>query len=121
MVIKYEHAPDIEKAATTIADKLEMMHDLSRVIFMRSRGSKSVYTLARCHALPRIMQKALGVKAHYIIEVIGEKFDRMSDEEKKKTLIHELLHIPKSMGGGFRHHDFVCRKNIEILYKRLNN
>ena len=39
-------------------------------------------------------------------------------EEKVKTLIHELMHIPKAFGGGFRHHDVVNRKNVENLYKR---
>ena len=121
MGIKYEPAPDVENAVKTIAQRLDIKHDFSRVRFVRSRGSKSVYTLARCHALPRVMQKALGLKAHYVIEVIGEKFDGMSDEEKIKTLIHELMHIPKSMGGGFRHHDYVCKQNIEVMYRKLRN
>ncbi|HLD85186.1 MAG TPA: putative metallopeptidase [archaeon] len=125
MGIKYEPAPDIEKAAKTIVEKLENAHlghvDFSRVRFLRSRGSKSQRTLARCHALPRIMQKALDVKAHYVIEVISENFDHLDDKEKIKTIIHELFHIPKSMGGGFRHHDYVCGKNIDILYKKLSN
>ena len=120
MGIKYEHAPDIEGKALAIAEKLGMQHDFSRVRFLRSRGSKAQRTLARCHALPRIMQKALDVKAHYVVEVISEHFDELDEKEQTKTLIHELLHIPKSMGGGFRHHDYVCRKNIEVLYKRLN-
>ncbi|MBI4162438.1 MAG: metallopeptidase [Candidatus Aenigmarchaeota archaeon] len=120
MGIKYEPAPDIESVSKIIADKLSINHDFSRVRFIRSRGSKSRRTLARCHALPRIMQKALDVNAHYVIEVISENFDELGKEEKIKTIIHELMHIPKSMGGGFRHHDYVCRKNIDILYKRLN-
>ena len=27
------------------------------------------------------------------------------------------MHIPKCFGGGFRHHDFVCEKNIAKCYK----
>ncbi len=121
MGIKYDSAPDIENITKLIAERLDIDHDFSRVKFVRSKGSKSKRTLARCHALPRIMQKALDVKAHYVIEVISENFDGLDKEEKIKTLIHELMHIPKSMGGGFRHHDFVCKKNIETLYRRLNN
>lgn len=64
------------------------------------------------------MQTALGVKAHYVIEVISEKFDKLSEEERTKTIIHELMHIPKSMGGGFRQHDFVCRRNVDQMYRQ---
>ncbi len=118
-MIKYFPAADIESKAKDIALKLGMHHDFSRVVFMRSTGSKSMHTLARCHALPRIMQTALGTKAHYVVEVISENFDKLSEEEKTKTMIHELLHIPKSMGGGFRHHDYVCRRNVEEMYKKF--
>lgn len=116
-MIKYEPAPDIEEMARLIADRTGIGHDFSRITFMRSRGSKSRRTLARCHALPRVMQIALDKKGHYVIEVLSEKFDKLNEEEKTKTIIHELMHIPKSMGGGFRHHDFVCRKNVENMYK----
>lgn len=118
-MIKYERAADIEEKILAIADKLGMKHDFSRVICVRSRGSKSRRTLARCHALPRIMHVALNTKAHYVIEVISENFDKLNEAEKTKTLIHELLHIPKAFGGGFRHHSFVSRKNVEEMYRKL--
>jgi len=117
-MIKYYPAPDIEERAKHIASRTGIAHDFSRVRFMRSKGSQARRTLARCHALPRIMQAALGVKAHYVIEMISEEFDKMSDEEQTKTLIHELMHIPKSMGGGFRQHDYVCKRNIDDIYRR---
>jgi predicted metallopeptidase len=118
-MIKYQHAPDIEERALKIAESLELRRDFSRIRFVRSTGSQSRRTLARCHAFPRVLQAALGMKAHYIIEVISEKFDRLDKDEQNKTIIHELLHIPQSMKGGFRHHDFVCDKNIEKLHKEL--
>ncbi len=118
-MIKYHHAPDIEERARVIGQKVGINHDFSRIKFVRSTGSKAKKTLARCYAMPRVMQAALGMKAHYIIEVISERFDKMSEEQKTKTLIHELLHVPKSMGGGFRHHDYVCNRNIERMYKML--
>ncbi len=117
MKIKYHPAPDIEKAALDVARSTGISHDFEKIKFLRSTGSKSKRTIARCHALPRIMQSALQVDAHYVIEVISENFDSMKEEEKIKTIIHELMHIPKSMGGGFRHHDFVCTRNVEKLYK----
>lgn len=121
MPIKYFPAEDIEQKAKEICDSAGMRRDFSRIHFVRSKGSKSRRTLARCHTTPRIIQTALGIKAQYVVEVISEKFDRLDDMEKTKTIIHEMLHIPKSMGGGFRHHDFVCHKSIEQVYKSYEN
>jgi predicted metallopeptidase len=121
MAIKYFPAPDIENKAKEIAELAQIRRDFSRVHFVRSKGSASRRTLARCHTTPRIIQHALGIKAQYIVEVISEQFDRLSEAEQTKTIIHELLHIPKGMKGGFRHHDFVCRKNIEQIYRSYTN
>ena len=43
----------------------------------------------------------------------------MSEEDKIKTIIHELMHIPHTFGGGFKHHNFVTEKNVELFYKRF--
>jgi predicted metallopeptidase len=114
----YEKAPELEREASELVKKLGLNHiDTSRVVCLRSRGSKSRRILARCHTVSKVVQKALGLKAHYVIEVVSENFDRLSREEKTKTLIHELLHIPKSFGGGFRHHrNYVTRKKVNKLY-----
>ena len=118
-MIKYHHSDAVKTRISEIAAKLGIKHDLSRVACVESVGSKSTRTLARCHALPRIMQVALGTKAHYVIEVITENFSPLPKSEQDKTLIHELMHIPKSFGGGFRHHDYVCRRNVEEMYRKL--
>jgi len=122
-MIKYHHAPDIENRIRDISLRLQMEHiDLSRVKCVRSRGSGSRRVLARCHALPRIMQHALDVKAHYVIEIISEQFDRLSEEDQTKTLIHELMHIPAAFGGGFRHHrPFVNRRAVDTMYKKYRS
>lgn len=103
-----------------IARTLGMEHiDLSRVVAIRSQGSKAKKTIARCYGLPKVWQNALGLEAHYIIEIISENFDRLSGEEKEKTLIHELMHIPRSFGGGFRHHNpHVNARTVEAMYSR---
>jgi len=118
-MINYREDPEIKANVLSIIKKLNMSHiDPKRVICIRSCGTKSKRVVARCHVLPRIMQEALKIKPHYVIEVISERFDKLSEEEKIKTLIHELLHIPKSFGGGFRHHDYVNRKTVEKLYRK---
>ncbi len=121
MGIRYELAEDIGPEIRDIIHKLEMTHvDGSRVACVRSRGSKSRRVIARCHGLSRIMQLALNEKPHYVIEVVSERFDRLSKEEQTKVLIHELMHIPCSFGGGFRsHRPHVTRKKVERMYKQF--
>ncbi len=119
MGIEYHRAPDIEDEIFGIVGRLGLNHvNLSRVVCIRSIGSKSRNTLARCHTISRIVQESLGIGAHYIIEVISEQFDKLPQEDKIKTLIHELLHIPKAFGGGFRHHDFVNHRTVNKLYEK---
>lgn len=118
MTIKYELSPEILFRLREIAKKIGMGYvKFSGVYAVRSYDSASRGTIARCHALSKIWQKCLEINAVYIIEIISERFDKMSGEEQDKTLIHELMHIPKSFGGGFKHHNVVNSRNVEKLYK----
>jgi predicted metallopeptidase len=119
--LKYEPAPDLQEKAEQISREVFPHIILERVKCFRSFGSSSRGTIARCHALGKLMQKAIGVKAYYALEFISERFDKMSEEQQMKTIIHELMHIPKSFGGGFKHHDWVCDKNINFFYKQYQN
>lgn len=117
--MKYEYAPDLKTRMQEIAKMLEMNHiDLSRVECLRGFGSSSRRTIARCHALGKMMQKAMKINAFYAIEFL-ERFDKLLRKEQDKVIIHELMHIPKSFGGGFRHHDFVCERNVELMYEKF--
>ena len=118
-MIRYELAPDIERQLGQIARRLKMKHiDLKRVKGVRSYGSTGQGIIARCHALPKVMQLALGPEAHYVIEILTEGYGRLSEEEQIKILIHELMHIPETFGGGFRmHRDHVTRRNVEKMYR----
>lgn len=63
------------------------------------------------------MQKAIGIRAVYALEFLSERFDKLDKEEQIKVIIHELMHIPKTFGGGFKHHDFVTERNVNKMYK----
>lgn len=118
--MKYEKAYDIEAKAKEIIRKLELNHiRVDDIACIRSFGTKSRGTIARCHALGKVMQKALERKGFYVLEFLSERFDRMPEEEKLKTIIHELMHIPKCFGGGFIHHDFVTNGNVNKLYHQF--
>lgn len=102
---EYEVAPDVQARLEEIVRMLpdEFAHvDTRRVVCYRSRGSTArIY--ARIWSLPGIFSHALGVEPHYVIEVV-ERFDRSSREEQERTLIHELLHIPKTFSGALVPH-----------------
>lgn len=121
MPIKYFEAPDIKKRVDEIAANLDFFHVVPQFVFcVRSKGSKSERTVARIHGLGKIWQEVLNLPPSYTIEVISELYDRLPEEDKEKTLIHELLHIPGGFSGGFRpHKGYVERKTVEQLYKKL--
>ena len=121
MRLHYEPAPDVAELLARIVSDLEFTHIPKDSLFcFRSHGSKAGHVVARVHSLPRIWQQALCWRPCYAIEVLAEQYDSLSIERKEKTLIHELLHIPRSFGGGFRHHkDWVTRKRVESLYLAL--
>jgi len=119
--LEYFEAPDVKSLVDEIVDILGFFHVVPQFVYCyRSRGSESRRTVARIHGLGRIWQEALRRPAAYVIEVISEQYDELSDEEKEKTLIHELLHIPKGFSGGFRpHKGYIDKKRIDRLHEML--
>lgn len=115
--MRYEFAQDIQKIAEEISRTLFLHVQIERVKCFRSYGTSSRRVIARCHALGKVMQKAMGVQAFYALEFLSERFDKLDEKEKIKTIIHELMHIPKTFGGGFKHHNWVTEKNINRYYK----
>jgi predicted metallopeptidase len=119
-------APDIARRIKFLIKNLGMDNiDPARIFCFESSGSSS-RAIARIWSLPKIWQQALSVGPGYCLEVITEKFNRMSQPEQEKVLIHELLHIPRSFSGSlvphrsakhrtFRHyHD-----HVDQLYNSL--
>ena len=120
-MIEYHLAEDIDVEVKEILRRLKMTHvDETRLICLRSKGSGSRRVIARCHGLSRILQLALNKKPHYVIEILSERFDQLSKEDQTKVLIHEILHIPHSFGGGFRSHKpFVTRAKVQRMYDQF--
>ncbi|MFA4906776.1 MAG: putative metallopeptidase [archaeon] len=93
-----------------------------RVSCIVSQGSKARRVIARIHTLGKAMQEGMRSGPFYTIELISENFEKQLEEEKTKTLIHELLHIPHSFGGGFRHHKLhVNARTVEREWKKLQS
>lgn len=103
--MKFSPAPDISEKISHICEKLNFTHiDAKRIVCYRSTGSSS-RAIGRIWSLPKIWQSALRVKPHYVLEVISERFDKQDENEKIKTLIHELMHIPKNFSGAVLSHE----------------
>jgi predicted metallopeptidase len=120
--MRYEKAEDLKKRAELIVRKMGWSHiDINNVGFLRSFGSSSRGTIARCHAMGKAMQLALDRKGFYLLEFISERFDKMSKEDQTRVIIHELMHIPKTFGGGFIHHNKVNDRTVEKNYEEFKN
>lgn len=108
-----EKAPDIDKIVKSVLKRnLFPYIDASRIVCMRSSKATS-RARARIWSFPHIWQLALDKPAYYIIEVLSQHFDRMSDDDKTRVIIHELMHIPKNFSGALVPH--------RGIHKRINN
>lgn len=104
VAIEWIKAADIKKRLNQLIDRLELKWvQKGRIFCYRSyRSSSRAY--ARIWGFSRLWQMALNEKPAYIIEVLAEKFDGLSDFEKDKVLLHELSHIPKNFSGSLVPH-----------------
>ena len=114
----------LKRQVDEIIEKLNFNHiKAKQVKVFRSIGSTS-RARARIYAMPRIWQKALEIKPHYCIEFISENFDHLSDNDKVKVMIHELMHIPKTFSGALTPHrgkgrrDQVTSRMVNQLFKK---
>ena len=117
--MKFEKAEDVRLLAEKINERFQLKLNLSKVEFIRSHGSKSK-AIARTLMLPSQWRFVLSPSIIYIVEVLSEKFDKLSCEEKAYVILHELTHIPASMKGGLRNHSHPnFRKLRKIQRKEL--
>ena len=80
MQIKYYPDTELQKQADEISKILFPHIKLDSVAVIRSFGSKTRGTIARCHALGKAMQLGMGRRCgFYVIEVISKRFDKLSD------------------------------------------
>lgn len=95
----------------------------SRVFCYRTTGSKA-RAYARIWSFPKIFQEVLTIEPAYVVEIISEKFDKLDAGNKKKVIIHELLHIPKNFSGSLLPHKYgytKIEKEVEVLFKKYMN
>ena len=102
--MNYKSAPDIKKSVDMLVDRLRLKHiKKTNVHCIRSLDAKT-RAYARIWGMSRLFKEVAGLAPHYIIEVNARRFDKLDEREKIKTLIHELLHIPKTFSGALLSH-----------------
>ena len=118
-MIRWTEDRKIQKRISVLLNRLGLNFiDPKGLHFVRSTGAET-RALARIWGLGKIWQQTLNLKPHYIIEAVSERYDRLSDKEKDKILIHELSHIPKNFSGSLlphiRHGKRSFRKRVDSL------
>ena len=122
--MKWKNDPDVQAMMARLAAATGMSHvRAERVFCVKSDGSKS-RAIARIWSLPRVFQQCLGIEPAYVIEVISHRWDRLSADEKEKTIIHELLHIPQTFSGALVPHScfgkrVVGSKQVEVIWQKM--
>lgn len=117
MGVDWIPAPDVSARSKKILQGLDMdWIDPKRIYYFRSHGSKA-RAYARIWGLSKIWQQALHTRPSYVIEVLAEKFDKLSDDQKDEVLIHELTHIPKTFSGSLLPHFRKGKKNFHRKVK----
>lgn len=102
--LEWEEDKDVKKNLKHIIKVLKLDYiQEDRIFCYRTEGSKA-RAYARTWMMPKIFQQALGIEPAYVIEVLSKYFDHLSDDDKSKVLIHELLHIPKNFSGALLSH-----------------
>lgn len=118
--MQYQRAPEIKKILVQLINRLAMDHIIpARIHCIRSFDAKT-RAYARIWGMAKLFKEVAGIEPHYIIEVNAKRFDKLSHREQIKTLIHELMHIPKTFSGALlphrgRYHRINDREVEKIL------
>lgn len=122
--LEWQKDKDIQKEMEEIVKALNMEHvKAERVFCYKTTGSKA-RAYARIWAFPKIFQQVLSIEPAYVMEVLSEKFDKLDSDNRKKVIIHELLHIPKNFSGALLPHKYgytKIEKEVAVLFKRYMN
>lgn len=122
--MKYALAPEIKAKIEVLVEKLQFTHiKTAQVHCIRSFDAKT-RAIARIWGMSRLFKEVAGLDPHYIIEVNAKRFDKQSSRDQMKTLVHELMHIPKNFSGALlshrgRYHQINDREVEKIIRNLL--
>ena len=121
--MKYAAAPEIKKQIKLLVKELNFDHiKVNYIHCIRSFDAKT-RAYARIWGMAKLFSEVAGLEPHYIIEVNARRFDKLNPREQLKTLIHELMHIPKTFSGALLSHrgphHRINDKEVEKILKNL--
>lgn len=118
--MKYSKAPDIQEKILQLINRLKFDHIKADYIHCIRSFDAKTRAYARIWGMAKLFKEVVGIEPHYIIEVNARRFDKLNPREQLKTLIHELMHIPKTFSGALlshrgRYHHINDREVEKIL------
>lgn len=122
--MQYESAKDIKQKIDLLIKNLNFSYINPKQIYCIRSFDAKTRAYARIWGMAKLFKEVCGIEPHYIIEVNAKRFDKMPKREQIKTLIHELMHIPKTFSGALlahrgRYHRINDRE-VEKIISRLS-
>ncbi len=111
--MKYSPAPDVQERINLLIKELDFSHIKAKNLHCIRSFDAKTRAYARIWGMAKLFTEVVGLEPHYIIEVNAKRFDNLPPREQLKTLIHELMHIPKTFSGALVSH--------RGRYHRINN
>lgn len=120
--MKYEKADDVKEKVDLLINEFDFEHIKPEYIHCIRSFDAKTRAYARIWGMAKLFSEVVGIPPHYIIEVNSRMFDKLSPRDQMKTLIHELMHIPKTFSGALlshrgKHHR-IDDRTIEKLLRR---
>ncbi len=123
--MKYEKAPDVKEKIDILISQLEFTYMKPENIHCIRSFDAKTRAIARIWGMARLFKEVAGLEPHYIIEVNTKRYDKLPEREKIKTLIHELMHIPKTFSGALLSHrgphHRINDREVEKIMRLLEN
>jgi predicted metallopeptidase len=110
MNLKFKRAYEEEALVKDIVEKFNWNYlntEQIRCVFSKNSSARRV--LGRIWSTPRIFSEVFETKPLYVIELLENRYTRLSERDKIKVLIHELLHIPKTFSGALSPHTKMAK------------
>lgn len=117
--IDWKNAPDIARRVRFLVRKLNLDWIKSSKVYCFRSENANTRAYARIWGFGRIWQLALKLPPSYVIEVISEKFDKLSEREKDEVLLHEITHIPRNFSGSLMPHIRRGKRKFEDKVQEL--
>jgi predicted metallopeptidase len=102
--MKYTIAQDIKTKIDVLIQKLNFNHIKPKNIHCIRSFDAKTRAYARIWGMAKLFKEVVGLEPNYIIEVNAKRFDKLPQREQMKTLVHELMHIPKTFSGALLSH-----------------